>query len=210
MPHSLLLSNIKLPCMLYLLILFLVTFCLYIPFLFFYQSEEKDPTEIDSPHENVIEGQVYINISPPMTACNSVGASGSGRPRSRSYDRNLDKSPSPRLGSLERMLSCPVRLSESAAPSPPPPPRVTSFAEIARNKRRTGGSPSQRGGIEATSTHSYSSGEFSPILEGLPQGQSHSLPPLTRCHSQGSCEQTRTKAEGKRKFSTISSKKEDS
>ncbi|XP_051749656.1 AP-4 complex accessory subunit RUSC2 isoform X2 [Ctenopharyngodon idella] len=168
-------------------------------------SEEKDPTEIDSPHENVIEGQVYINISPPMTACNSVGASGSGRPRSRSYDRNLDKSPSPRLGSLERMLSCPVRLSESATPSPPPPPRVTSFAEIARNKRRTGGSPSQRGGIEATSTHSYSSGEFSPILEGLPQGQSHSLPPLTRCHSQGSCEQTRTKAEGGLSSSTDSS-----
>ncbi|XP_067262322.1 AP-4 complex accessory subunit RUSC2 isoform X1 [Chanodichthys erythropterus] len=168
-------------------------------------NEEKDPTEIDSTHENVIEGQVYINISPPLTACNSVGASGSGRPRSRSYDRNLDKSPSPRLGSLERMLSCPVRLSESAAPSPPPPPRVTSFAEIARNKRRTGGSPSQRGGIEATSTHSHSSGEFSPILEGLPQGQSHSLPPLTRCHSQGSCEQTRTKAEGGLSSSTDSS-----
>ncbi|XP_048044600.1 AP-4 complex accessory subunit RUSC2 isoform X1 [Megalobrama amblycephala] len=168
-------------------------------------NAEKDPTEIDSTHENVIEGQVYINISPPMTACNSVGASGSGRPRSRSYDRNLDKSPSPRLGSLERMLSCPVRLSESAAPSPPPPPRVTSFAEIARNKRRTGGSPSQRGGIEATSTHSHSSGEFSPILEGLPQGQSHSLPPLTRCHSQGSCEQTRTKAEGGLSSSTDSS-----
>lgn len=178
-------------------------------FLFFYQNEEKDPTEIDSTHENVIEGQVYINISPPMTACNSVGASGSSRPLSRSYDRILDKSPSPRLGSLERMLSCPVRLSESAAPSPPPPPRVTSFAEIARNKRRTGGSPSQRGGMEATSTHSHSSGEFSPILEGFPQGQSHSLPPLTRCHSQGSCEQTRTIAEGKRKLSPISSKKED-
>ncbi len=119
------------------------------------------------------------------------------------------------------MLSCPVRLSESAAPSPPPPPRVTSFAEIARNKRRSGGSPSQKGGMEATSMHSHSSGEFSPILEDLPQGQSHSLPPLTRCHSQGSCDlssphrprstpprespggagkQTRTKAEGKDKF----------
>lgn len=178
-----------------------------VSFSFFYQNEEKDPTEIDSTHENVIEGQVYINISPPITACNSVGASGSCRPLSRSYDRILDKSPSPRLGSLERMLSCPVRLSESAAPSPPPPPRVTSFAEIARNKRRTGGSPSQRGGMEATSTHSHSSGEFSPILEGFPQGQSHSLPPLTRCHSQGSCEQTRTIAEGKRKLSSISSKK---
>ncbi|XP_016143839.1 iporin-like [Sinocyclocheilus grahami] len=190
------------------------------------ENEEKDPSEIDSTRENVIEGQVYINISPPTTACNSVGACGSGRPRSRSYDRNLDKSPSPRLGSLERMLSCPVRLSESAAPSPPPPPRVTSFAEIARNKRRTGGSPSQKGGMEATSMHSHSSGEFSPILEDLPQGQSHSLPPLTRCHSQGSCDlssphrprstplrespggagkQTRTKAEGGLSSSTDSS-----
>ncbi|XP_016336881.1 iporin-like isoform X1 [Sinocyclocheilus anshuiensis] len=190
------------------------------------ENEEKDPSEIDSTRENVIEGQVYINISPPTTACNSVGASGSGRPRSRSYDRNLDKSPSPRLGSLERMLSCPVQLSESAAPSPPPPPRVTSFAEIARNKRRTGGSPSQKGGMEATSMRTHSSGEFSPILEDLPQGESHSLPPLTRCHSQGSCDlssphrprstplrespggagkQTRTKAEGGLSSSTDSS-----
>ncbi|XP_056313475.1 AP-4 complex accessory subunit RUSC2 isoform X2 [Danio aesculapii] len=188
-------------------------------------NEENDPTDIDSIHENVIEGQVYINISPPTTTYNSI-VSGSSRPRSRSYDRNLDKSPSPRLGSLERMLSCPVRLSESADPSPPLPPRVTSFAEIARNKRRTGGSPSQRSGIEATSTHSHSSGEFSPILEGLPEGQSHSLPPLTRCHSQGSCDlsssyrpwstplrespggmgrQTRSKAEGGLSSSTDSS-----
>uniref|UniRef100_A0A9J8B129 RUN and SH3 domain containing 2 n=1 Tax=Cyprinus carpio carpio TaxID=630221 RepID=A0A9J8B129_CYPCA len=188
------------------------------------ENEEKDSCGIESTRENVIEGQVYINISPPTTACSSVGASGSSRPRSRSYDRNLDKSPSPRLGSLERMLSCPVRLSESAAPSPPPPPRVTSFAEIARNKRRTGGSPSQRGGMEATSMNSHSSGEFSPILEDLPQGQSHSLLPLTRSHSQGSCDmssphrsrstplreggagkQARTKAEGGLSSSTDSS-----
>ncbi|XP_073717115.1 AP-4 complex accessory subunit RUSC2 isoform X1 [Misgurnus anguillicaudatus] len=151
-------------------------------------SELNEEKMGDSTHENVIEGQVYINISPPITLCNSVASSGSGRPRSRSYDRNLDKTPSSRLGSLERMLSCPVRLSESAAPSPPPPPRVTSFAEIARNKRKTGGSPSQKGGLEATSMHSHSSGEFSPILEDLQQGQCHSLPPLTRCHSQGSCD----------------------
>ncbi|XP_052451843.1 AP-4 complex accessory subunit RUSC2 isoform X2 [Carassius gibelio] len=190
------------------------------------ENEEKDSCGIESTRDNVIEGQVYINISPPTAACSSVGASGSSRPRSRSYDRNLDKSPSPRLGSLERMLSCPVGLSESAAPSPPPPPRVTSFAEIARNKRRTGGSPSQRGGMEATSMNSHSSGEFLPILEDLPQGQSHSLPPLTRCHSQGSCDlssphrsrstplrespggagkQTRTKAEGGLSSSTDSS-----
>ncbi|XP_059407233.1 AP-4 complex accessory subunit RUSC2-like isoform X1 [Carassius carassius] len=188
-------------------------------------AENEDPSEIDSTREKMIEGQVYINISPPVTACSSVGASGSGRPRSRSYDRNLDKSLSPRFGSLERLLSCPVGLSESAAPSPPPPPRVT-FAEIARNKRRTGGSPSQKGGMEATSMHSHSSGEFSPILEDLPQGQSHSLPPFTRCHSQGSCDlspphrlrstplrespggagkQTQTKAEGGLSSSTDSS-----
>ncbi|XP_051552194.1 AP-4 complex accessory subunit RUSC2 isoform X2 [Myxocyprinus asiaticus] len=185
-----------------------------------------DPNLTESIHDNVIEGQVYINISPPITACNSVGASVSGCPRSRSYDRNLDKSPSPRLRSLERMLSCPVRLCESAAPSLPPPPRVTSFAEMARSKRRTGGSPLQKGGMEATSTHSHSSGEFSPILEDLPQGQSHSIPPLTRCHSQGSSDisspqkpwstlprespgragkQTRTKAEGGLSSSTDSS-----
>ncbi|XP_051514932.1 AP-4 complex accessory subunit RUSC2-like isoform X2 [Myxocyprinus asiaticus] len=187
---------------------------------------EDDPNLTDSTHDNVIEGQVYINISTPMTACNTVGTLGSGRPRSRSYDRNLNKSPSPHLRSLERMLSCPVRLSESAAPSPPPPPRVTSFAEIARSKRRTGGSSLQKGGMEATSTHSHSSGEFSPIVEDLQQGQSHSLPPLTRCHSQGSCDmsyphrpwstplrespggaakQTRTKAEGGLSSSTDSS-----
>ncbi|XP_051956342.1 AP-4 complex accessory subunit RUSC2-like isoform X2 [Xyrauchen texanus] len=187
---------------------------------------EDDPDLTDSTHDNVIEGQVYINISTPMTACNSVSALGSSRPRSRSYDRNLNKSPSPRLRSLERMLSCPVRLSESAAPSLPPPPRVTSFAEIARSKRRTGGSSLQKGSMEATSTHSHSSGEFSPIVEDLQQGQSHSLPPLTRCHSQGSCDmsyphrpwstplrespggaakQTRTKAEGGLSNSTDSS-----
>uniref|UniRef100_A0A8C2D5C9 RUN and SH3 domain containing 2 n=1 Tax=Cyprinus carpio TaxID=7962 RepID=A0A8C2D5C9_CYPCA len=188
-------------------------------YLFQQMKEDEEDAEVLYDLLYVVLGQVYINISPPTTACSSVGASGSSRPRSRSYDRNLDKSLSSRLGSLERMLSCPVGLSESAAPSPPPPPRVTSFAEIARNKRRTGGSPSQKGGMEATSMHSHSSGEFSPILEDLPQGQSHSLPPLTRCHSQGSCDlssqhrpqstplrespggagkQTRTKAEGKR------------
>ncbi|TRY55623.1 hypothetical protein DNTS_008829 [Danionella cerebrum] len=149
------------------------------------QHEGKSATEGDFVSEKVLEGQVYINISPPTTVCNSIGASGS-RPRSRSYDRNLDKSPSPRLGSLERMFSCPVGLSENAAPLPPSPPRVTSFAEIARNKRKNGGSPLQKSGTEATSTHSHSSAEFSPIMEGHSECQSQSLPPLTRCHSQGS------------------------
>ncbi|KAB5528223.1 hypothetical protein PHYPO_G00137870 [Pangasianodon hypophthalmus] len=68
----------------------------------------------DSMHSNVIEGQVYVNISPPVGGA-SVGA----RLRSRSYDRNLDKTPQPRLGSLERMLSCPVRLSEGSTTGPP-------------------------------------------------------------------------------------------
>ncbi|KAJ8005605.1 hypothetical protein DPEC_G00119680 [Dallia pectoralis] len=153
--------------------------------------------------ESVIEGQVYVNISPPL-------AGQVTRPRSRSYDRNLDKSPPPRLGSLERMLSCPVRLSEGAAPpGPPPPPRVTSFAEIARSKRRNGGnscSPSLRMGActdPFSSTHSaHSSTDFSPILEG--PGPSDSRP-FQRCYSQGSVDhhspgggarEARSKAEG--------------
>ncbi|KAL0979851.1 hypothetical protein UPYG_G00190650 [Umbra pygmaea] len=140
--------------------------------------------------EPIIEGQVYVNISPPVVGQAAI-CGGSSRPRSRSYDRNLDKSPPVRLGSLERMLSCPVRLSEGAAPlGPPPPPRVTSFAEIARSKRRNGGSscsPSQRMGVCAdpfSSTHSaHSSTDFSTILESA--GPSHSLP-FPRCYSQGS------------------------
>ncbi|KAL7836171.1 hypothetical protein AOLI_G00274550 [Acnodon oligacanthus] len=189
------------------------------------EEAEAAVAETGPAQPNVIEGQVYVNISPPMG-----GASAGARLRSRSYDRNLNKSPPPRLGSLERMLSCPVRLSEGTAPSPPPPPRVTSFAEIARNKRRAGGgSPSQKtAAAEASSSsHSHSSsGEFSPILEDLPEAQRHSLPPLMRCYSQGSCDTTsphrhwsgpltdspggtgreaRTKAEGGLSISTDSS-----
>lgn len=162
----------------------------------------------------VIEGQVYVNISPPVVGRGAVGvgASPGSRPRSRSYDRNLDKSPSPRLGSLERMLSCPVRLSEGAAPAPPPPPRVTSFAEIARSKRRNGGaggSPSLKAASDpfssTHSTHSHSSVDFSPILEQHVEVDRHSLSPapFTRCYSQGSIErhlegarETRAMAEG--------------
>lgn len=139
-------------------------------------------------------------------------ASSGSRPRSRSYDRNLDKSSSPRLGSLERMLSCPMRLSEGATSAPPPPPRVTSFAEIARSKRRNGGaggSPSLKAAADpfcsTYSTHSHSSVDFSPILEQHVEGDSHNLSPapFTRCYSQGSIErhlegarETRAKAEG--------------
>uniref|UniRef100_A0A3Q3FT47 RUN and SH3 domain containing 2 n=1 Tax=Labrus bergylta TaxID=56723 RepID=A0A3Q3FT47_9LABR len=162
----------------------------------------------------VIEGQVYVNVSPPVVTKGVIGGgtSSGGRPRSRSYDRNLDKSPSPPLGSLERMLSCPVRLSENAAPTPPPPPRVTSFAEIARSKRRngaTGGSPSQKAAADpfssTYSTHSHSSVDFSPIPEQHAEVNSLSLSPVpfTRCYSHGSIErhlegarETRAKAEG--------------
>ncbi|KAJ8380652.1 hypothetical protein SKAU_G00014300, partial [Synaphobranchus kaupii] len=105
------------------------------------QREEEDGATMEEgsedPSQKVIEGQVYVNTSPPVGNQGVAGGGDKGRLRSRSYDRHLDKSPSPRLGSLERMLSCPVRLSEGAAHSPPPaPPRVTSFAEIARSKRR--------------------------------------------------------------------------
>ncbi|XP_028851244.1 iporin isoform X2 [Denticeps clupeoides] len=181
------------------------------------EDEEKarHQTSSSDPEENVLEGQVYVNISPPLLGQVMGGAA--GRPRSRSYDRDLDKSPSPRLGSLERMLSCPVRLSEGAAPSPPPPARVTSFAEIARNKRRcgaAGGSPSLRMGNETSSTQSQSSTDFSPILEDHQERRSQGLSHMTRCYSQSDaalhshhngalrdspgglgCE-TRTKAEG--------------
>lgn len=162
----------------------------------------------------MIEGQVYVNISPPVVGQGVIGGSASSgsRPRSRSYDRNLDKSPSPRLGSLERMLSCPVRLSEGAAPAPPPPPRVTSFAEIARSKRRNGGaggSPSMKAAADpfssTYSTHSHSSVDFSPIPEQHVESESLALSPVpfSRCYSQGSIErhlegarETRAKAEG--------------
>ncbi|KAM9392976.1 AP-4 complex accessory subunit RUSC2 isoform 2-T2 [Pholidichthys leucotaenia] len=173
------------------------------------EEEEKKPQRGASGAEAapaVIEGQVYVNVSPPVTSRGGVGAEASSgsRPRSRSYDRNLDKSPSPRLGSLERMLSCPVRLSEGATPTPPPPPRVTSFAEIARSKRRNGGSPSLKGAAHPFS-HSHSSVDFSPILEQLSEAETRALSPVpfTRCYSQGSIErhleggrETRAKAEG--------------
>ncbi|KAM4578363.1 AP-4 complex accessory subunit RUSC2 [Fundulus diaphanus] len=167
---------------------------------------KADQQDADGPEAApaVIEGQVYVNVSPP-TAQRSVigaGAPGGSRPRSRSYDRNLDRCPSPRLGSLERMLSCPVRLSESAAPAatppPPPPPRVTSFAEIARIKRRhggAGGSPSTKAAADpfssTYSTHSHSSVDFSPILEQRVESVSPAASPVrfTRCYSQGSIEQ---------------------
>ncbi|EHH23999.1 Interacting protein of Rab1 [Macaca mulatta] len=126
----------------------------------------------------VLEGQVYTNTSPPNVS--------TGRQRSRSYDRSLERSPPVRLGSLERMLSCPVRLSEGpaaiAGPSSPPR-RVTSFAELAKGRKKTGGSGSPPLRVSVGD----SSQEFSPIQEaqqdrGAPLDEgtrcSHSLPPM--------------------------------
>ncbi|XP_023059016.1 iporin isoform X2 [Piliocolobus tephrosceles] len=126
----------------------------------------------------VLEGQVYTNTSPPNLS--------TGRQRSRSYDRSLERSPPVRLGSLERMLSCPVRLSEGpaaiAGPSSPPR-RVTSFAELAKGRKKTGGSGSPPLRVSVGD----SSQEFSPIQEaqqdrGAPLDEgtrcSHSLPPM--------------------------------
>ncbi|XP_034519973.1 iporin isoform X3 [Ailuropoda melanoleuca] len=124
----------------------------------------------------VIEGQVYTNTSPPNLS--------NGRQRSRSCDRSLARSPPVRLGSLERMLSCPVRLSEGpAALAGPgsPPRRVTSFAELAKGRKKAAGS----GSPPLRLSIGDSSQEFSPIQEAqqdrvgpLDEGTrcSHSLP----------------------------------
>ncbi|XP_048079258.1 AP-4 complex accessory subunit RUSC2 isoform X2 [Ursus arctos] len=126
----------------------------------------------------VIEGQVYTNTSPPNL--------NTGRQRSRSCDRSLARSPPVRLGSLERMLSCPVRLSEGpAALAGPgsPPRRVTSFAELAKGRKKAAGS----GSPPLRLSIGDSSQEFSPIQEAqqdrvgpLDEGTrcSHSLPPM--------------------------------
>nr|KAF6487144.1 RUN and SH3 domain containing 2 [Rousettus aegyptiacus] len=147
------------------------------------QPEKQEPvgssTEATAPvGPTVMEGQVYTNTSPPNMS--------TGRQRSRSYDRSLERSPPVRLGSLERMLSCPVRLSEGptalAGPSSPPK-RVTSFAELAKGRKKAvgSGSPPLRVSI------GDSSQEFSPIQEAqqdrvgpLDEGThcSHSLPPM--------------------------------
>ncbi|XP_064421508.1 AP-4 complex accessory subunit RUSC2 isoform X2 [Latimeria chalumnae] len=142
-------------------------------------TTRKDPQAATT--GNVIEGQVYVNVSPPNAT--------TGRQRSRSYDRSLDKSPPPRLGSLERMLSCPVKLSEgqSGDSGRSPPKRVTSFAELARCRRKSGFSPPLRSSGD-------SSLEFSPIPElhradpVFPEdagNRCHSLPPMPFAHCLG-------------------------
>ncbi|XP_015261025.1 PREDICTED: iporin [Gekko japonicus] len=127
---------------------------------------------------NAIEGQVYVNVSPPTLA--------GGRQRSRSYDRNLDRSPTGRLGSLERMMSCPVKLSDSSALAAQgsPPKRVTSFAELAKGRKKTGSSPplraSRDSSLEFTPVPEYQKGS-SVFLEDRGR-HSQSLPPLPLLH----------------------------
>ncbi|NXI47806.1 RUSC2 protein, partial [Galbula dea] len=135
--------------------------------------------------QNMIEGQVYVNVSPPNL--------NTTRQRSRSYDQNLDRSPSGRLGSLERMVSCPVKLSESPAVpiQSSPPKRVTSFAELAKGRKKNGTSPPLRSSGD-------SSLEFSPIPETQQDcptfleeraRRSQSLPPMPFIHGLNwSCE----------------------
>ncbi|NWR06168.1 RUSC2 protein, partial [Paradoxornis webbianus] len=135
--------------------------------------------------QNMIEGQVYVNVSPPNL--------NTSRQRSRSYDQNLDRSPGSRLGSLERMVSCPVKLSESPAIpiQSSPPKRVTSFAELAKGRKKNGTSPPLRSSGD-------SSLEFSPIPETQRDcptfleeraRRSQSLPPMPFIHGLNrSCE----------------------
>ncbi|XP_012433080.1 AP-4 complex accessory subunit RUSC2 isoform X2 [Taeniopygia guttata] len=135
--------------------------------------------------QNMIEGQVYVNVSPPNL--------NTSRQRSRSYDQNLDRSPGSRLGSLERMVSCPVKLSESPAIpiQSSPPKRVTSFAELAKGRKKNGTSPPHRSSGD-------SSLEFSPIPETQRDcptfleeraRRSQSLPPMPFIHGLNrSCE----------------------
>ncbi|XP_042308214.1 iporin isoform X2 [Sceloporus undulatus] len=147
------------------------------------QEESQGEAVPEANANTAIEGQVYVNVSPPTL----VG----GRQRSRSYDRNLDRSPTTgRLGSLERMMSCPVKLSDSPGLvlQSSPPKRVTSFAELAKGRKKNGASPHFRASRD-------SSLEFSPIPEYQKDGgsifqgdreaprHSQSLPPMPWIHS---------------------------
>uniref|UniRef100_A0A8C5P6W4 RUN and SH3 domain containing 2 n=1 Tax=Leptobrachium leishanense TaxID=445787 RepID=A0A8C5P6W4_9ANUR len=140
-------------------------------------SDENEPKRpIERSKSDTIEGQVYVNVSPPNY--------NAGRQRSRSYDRSLDKSPSNRLGSLERMMSCPVKLSDGqvSADQGSSPKRVTSFLELAKSRKKNGTSPPLKSSGD-------SSLEFSPIPEFQRHGisergefRSHSLPPMSFLH----------------------------
>ncbi|KAM9251364.1 AP-4 complex accessory subunit RUSC2-like [Cariama cristata] len=145
-------------------------------------SEEEAKGEAT---QNMTEGQVYVNVSPPNLNTN--------RQRSRSYDQNPDRSPSSRLGSLERMVSCPVKLSESPAIpiQSSPLKQVTSFAELAKGRKKNGTSP-------ALWSSGDSSLEFSPVPETqrdcptFLEERAHcsqSLPPMPFVHNLNqSCE----------------------
>ncbi|XP_061468666.1 AP-4 complex accessory subunit RUSC2 isoform X2 [Rhineura floridana] len=158
-------------------------------------SREESQGEAE---RNAIEGQVYVNISPPTLA--------GGRLRSKSYDLHLDRSPSSRLGSLERMMSCPVKLSDSPALAiqSTPPKRVTSFAELAKGRKKNGGSPPLRASRDPSL-------EFCPIPEHQKDSaafsddrarHSQSLPPLSHalsrnCDSHHGSERERLSTSGK-------------
>ncbi|GAB0208085.1 AP-4 complex accessory subunit RUSC2 [Grus japonensis] len=135
--------------------------------------------------QNMTEGQVYVNVSPPNL--------NTSQQSSRSYDKNLDRSPSSRLGSLERMVSCPVKLTESPAIhiQNSPLKQVTSFAELAKDRKKN-----------STSSPLQSSGDSSLEFSPIPKTQwdcptfleerachSQSLPPMPFVHSLNrSCE----------------------
>ncbi|XP_074934017.1 AP-4 complex accessory subunit RUSC2-like [Phalacrocorax aristotelis] len=145
-------------------------------------SEEEAKGEAT---QNMIEGWVYVNLPTPNL--------NTSWQHSRSYDQNLDRSPSSRLSSLECMVSCPVKLSESPAIpiQSSPPKRVTSFAELAKGRKKNGTSPPL-----------WSSGDSSLEFSPIPKTQqdcptfleerahrSQSLPPMPFVHSPNpSCE----------------------
>ncbi|XP_073409261.1 AP-4 complex accessory subunit RUSC2 isoform X1 [Dendrobates tinctorius] len=145
-------------------------------------SDTNDPKPlIERSKSDTIEGQVYVNVSPPNF--------NTGRQRSRSYDRSLDKSPSNCLGSLERMMSCPVKLSEGQVvhTQGSSPKRVTSFLELAKCRRKE----QKNGSSPPLKSSGDSSLEFSPIPEYHRDGgrayehgefRSHSLPPMSFLH----------------------------
>ncbi|KAF3851482.1 hypothetical protein F7725_013254 [Dissostichus mawsoni] len=95
----------------------------------------------------VIQGQVYVNISPPTVGRGLIGASSESRPRSRSYDRNLDKSPTPRSA---RALPHPASSSKSHL--------FRGDRQKQAEKRSIGGSPPLKGAADpfssTYSTHS--------------------------------------------------------
>ncbi|XP_063813785.1 AP-4 complex accessory subunit RUSC2 isoform X2 [Pseudophryne corroboree] len=138
-------------------------------------SDTDDPKPlIERSKSDTIEGQVYVNVSPPNF--------NTGRQRSRSYDRSLDKTPSNRLGSLERMMSCPVKLSEGQAAhtQESSPKRVTSFKELAKSRKKNGSSPPFRSSGDSSLEEEYHHDSSRTSDRG--EFRSHSLPPMSFLH----------------------------